>query len=402
METVRYFQTCVSVTLGKLRRQLWLLAGLALLCAALSLGAGQAAQYLLAQGVGVEGITLAISSPEGDGTAGQLERYMSGMEDVAQYCRIVSMEEGEAMRALEAGEVTAVLALPERFIQGVMWGENPDLELVVAGDDPLGSLLLLWVGQSASDILSAFQSGVYAVLDLYDQGPPPGLGRDQVVVDINLRYITLALDRTGMFREEEISATGALPIPLHYGLSLLAYFALSVAPLFAPVYTGSWLAFQRRLRGAGRSCLGGYVSGVAVGAGAMLVLIVPCLLACGGGEPLALMAAAVGMALFCSLFSALCCLTAQRDAGRGGLAFTISLLALFLAGGVIPPVLLPEGVRRLSPLSPVTWLRQLAAWPMGYEVSPFTWVCLALSTVGMAVLCLVLYRRRAERREEEP
>ena len=81
----------------------------------------------------------------------------------------------------------------------------------MAGDRPLESLLLLWVGQSASDILSAFQSGVYAVLDLYAQDPPPGLGRDQVVVDINLRYITLALDRTGFFRTEEVFATGALP-----------------------------------------------------------------------------------------------------------------------------------------------------------------------------------------------
>lgn len=402
METARYVQACMSVTLGKLRRQLWLLAGLALLCAALPLLAGQAAQQLLSRGVGMEGITLAISSPQGDGTAGQLERYMGGMEDVAQYCRIVAMEEKEAMAALEAGEVTAVLALPEGFIQGVMWGENPDLELVVAGDRPLESLLLLWVGQSASDILSAFQSGVYAVLDLYDQSPPPGLDRDQVVMDINLRYITLALDRSGMFREEEVSATGALPILPHYGLSLLAYFILSAAPLFAPVYTGSWLAFQRRLRGAGRSCLGGYAGGVVVVAGAMLVLIVPCLLACGGGRPPALAAAAAGMALFGSLFSALCCLAAQRDAGRGGLAFIVSLLSLFLAGGVVPPVLLPSAVRQLSPLSPVTWLRQLAAWPMGYEVAPLTWACLALSTAGMAVLCLALYRRRAERGEGEP
>lgn len=402
METARYVQACMSVTLGKLRRQLWLLAGLALLCAALPLLAGQAAQQLLSRGVGMEGITLAISSPQGDGTAELLERYMGGMEDVAQYCRIVAMEEKEAMAALEAGEVTAVLALPEGFIQGVMWGENPDLELVVAGDRPLESLLLLWVGQSASDILSAFQSGVYAVLDLYDQSPPPGLDRDQVVMDINLRYITLALDRSGMFREEEVSATGALPILPHYGLSLLAYFILSAAPLFAPVYTGSWLAFQRRLRGAGRSCLGGYAGGVIVGAGAMLVLIVPCLLACGGGRPLALVSAAAGMALFGSLFSALCCLAAQRDVGRGGLAFIVSLLSLFLAGGVVPPVLLPSAVRQLSPLSPVTWLRQLAAWPMGYEVAPLTWACLALSTAGMAVLCLALYRRRAEREEGEP
>ena len=75
------------------------------------------------------------------------------------------------------------------------------------------------------------------------------------------------------------------------------------------------------------------------------------------------------------------------------------LLSLALAGGIVPPVLLPGPVRRLSGLSPVTWLRQLAAWPMGYPVDLSTWACLAASTVGMAALALALYRRRVERQE---
>lgn len=399
MGEFRFFKTCLALTWGRLRRQLWLLAGLVLLCLFLSLAAGQAAWRLLSQGVDFDPVTLAITAPAGDDTAEQLKRYMGGMEDIARYCRIEAMEEGAALKALRAGEVTAVLALPEGFIQGVMGGTNPDLRLIVAGDRPLESLLLLWVGQSAADILSAFQSGVYAVLDAYDQDPPPGLDRDQAVFDINLRYITLALNRTGFFQIQEVSATGSLPIALHYGLSLLAYFALSAAPLFMPLYTGGWLAFQRRLRCAGRSCGPGFASAVAVGTGALLLLLAPSLLAAGGGRPLALMGAAFLMAVFCSLFSALCCLAAERTAGCGGLAFSVSLLSLLLAGGVIPPVLLPETVRRLSGLSPVAWLRQLAAWSMGYEAPGSTWACLALSAVGMAVLSLALYRRRAEREE---
>lgn len=401
MDTLRFWKTCITLTAGRLRRQLWLLVGLALLCLLLPLGAGQAAQRLLSRGVEFSGVTLAIAAPEGDDTAGLLERYMGGMEDIAQYCRVVAMTEGDALDALADGEVTAVLCLPERFIQGVMYGENPDLRLIVAGDRPLESLLLLWVGQSASDILSAFQSGVYAVLDLYAQDPPPGLSRDQVVVDINLRYITLALDRTGFFRMEEVSATGALPIPLHYGLSLLAYFGLSAAPLLMPLYTGGWLGFQRRLRCAGRGCGPGFSSGVTVGALALLALLLPSLLLGGGADPLALAGAAALMAVFCSLFAALCCLAAESAAGCGGAAFSVSLASLLLAGGVIPPVLLPGAVRRLSGLSPVTWLRELAAWPMGYEVQPLTWACLGLSAAGMAALSFALYRGRTEREGAE-
>ena len=400
MGALRFFKTCLVLTLGRLRRQLWLLAGLALLCLLLPLGAGQAAQRLLSQGVGFDRVTLAVAAPQGDDTPALLERYMGGMEDIAQYCRVVAMGENEALSALASGGVTAALLLPEGFIQGVMWGDNPDLRLVVAGDRPLESLLLLWVGQSASDILSAFQGGVYAVLDAYAENPPDGLDRDQAVFDINLRYITLALDRTGMFRQREVSATGALPIPLHYGLSLLAYFALSAAPLFMPLYTGGWLAFQRRLRAVGQGCAPAFLSAAAVGAGALLVLLLPALLlAGGGGHPMILLAASLLTAVFCSLFAALCCLAAGTAAGCGGAAFAVSLLSLFLAGGVIPPVLLPGPVGRLSWLSPVSWLRQLAAWPMGYEVPLSTWACLGASAAVMALLSYGLYRGRTEKRE---
>jgi hypothetical protein len=250
--------------------------------------------------------------------------------------------------------VTAVLALPEDFIQGVMRGDNPDLRLIVSGDRPLEPLLLLWVGQSASDILSAFQGGVYAVLELYEEDPPPGLTRDQVVLDINLRYIRLALGRGGLFHTEEVSATRALPIPLHYGLALLAYLALS-----APIYSGSWLSFQRRLRCVGRGTARGYFGGVLAGGLALFLLLAPGLAGLGRGGILPLVGAALAMALYCSLFCGLCCLLTEGAAGCGTASFALALAFLALA-------------------------------------------FLALSATGMAALSLVLYQRRTDRREVEP
>ena len=402
MKTLRFFTNYLILTWGRLCQQRRLLAGLALLCFFLPLGTGQAAGYLLSQGVAFSGVTLAITAPEGDEVPRLLEQYMGNMEDIAQYCTIVSMDsEEEAVAALRRGEVTAVLALPENFIRGVMWGDNPDLRLIAAGDRPLESLLLLWVGQSASDILSAFQSGVYAVLDLYEEALPSGLSRDQVVMDINLVYINLALNRTELYQTRELSATGTLPISLHYSLSLLSYFALSAAPLFVPIYSGGWLRFQRRLRCAGRGVFVGYFSGTAAKLPVLLLLLTPALLLAGTGNLPALLGAALLMALFCSIFCGLCCLAAGSAAGCGILSFGISLLSLALAGGIVPPVLLPGPVRRLSGLSPVTWLTRLAAGAMGYPVPASAWAGLALSGLGMLVLSLALYRRRVDRKEDE-
>lgn len=397
--TLRFFGIYFKLTLNRLCQKRFRLAGLVLLCFLIPLGAGKAAGYLLSRGVDFKGVALAVTAPEGDDTPQLLERYMGHMEDIAQYCRITAMDREAAAAALKSGDVIAVLVLPEDFIQGVMWGENPDLRLIVAGDRPLESLLMLWVGQSACDILSAFQSGVYAVLDLYEQAQPPGLTRDRVVADINLRYIRLALDRESLFQVQEISATGTLPIFLHYALALLAYLALSAAPLFIPVYSGGWLWFQRRLRGAGRGVFTGYTSGVAAGTCALFLLLAPGLLIMGKSGIAALLAAALGMAVFCSIFCALCCLASGNAAGCGVIAFVVSLLSLALAGGIVPPVLLPEGVRQLSNLSPVTWMIRLAAWPMGYDMPLSAIAGLLLAGAGMIALSLMLYRRRIDQKE---
>ena len=399
MKNLRFFGLCLKLTAGGFCRRHWPLAGLVLLYLLLPLGAGQAAGHLLSQGVDFQGVTLAVTAPEGDGVPRQLEQYMGNMEDIAQYCRILAMGEEEALDALRQGEVTAVLALPKDFIHGVMRGTNPDLRLIVAGDRPLESLLLLWVGQSASDILAAFQSGVYAVLDLYEEAPPPGLDRDRVVLDINLRYIQLALDRGGLFRTEALSATGVLPVSLHYALALISYLALAAAPLFLPLYSGSRITFQRRLRCAGRGVAAGYFSAVFTGTGVLLLLLAPALLLTEEGSVSARMAAALGMALFCGLFFSVCCLALRSAASCGAVSFLAALLALALAGEIVPGALLPAGVRRLSPLSPVTWLMRLAALPMGYDLPLSSLAGLLLAGSGMLGAALALYRRRANCQE---
>ena len=104
MSRLRFFGKFTCLTLGKLCQQRWLLAGLALLCLLLPLGAGQAAGHLLSRGVEFSGVTLAVTAPEGDNVPQLLEQYMGDMEDIAQYCRVLAMEEDQALKALERGE----------------------------------------------------------------------------------------------------------------------------------------------------------------------------------------------------------------------------------------------------------------------------------------------------------
>jgi ABC-2 type transport system permease protein len=168
MNGFRFWSKITVQTLGKLCRQRTLLAGIALLCLILPLCLAPAAEAALSKGVSFSGITLAIVGPEGSSVAEEAEKLLSTMRDVGQYCEVRAMSRQEALDSLEQGQITAIMVLPEGFVSGVMYGTNPDIELIVPDDRPFEALLTLWLGQSASDMLSAVQSGIYAVIDQYN------------------------------------------------------------------------------------------------------------------------------------------------------------------------------------------------------------------------------------------
>lgn len=398
MTTLRFFRNLTVRTLGELCQRRWLLAELALLCLFLPLLIGPAANSLLGDGVDFSGITLAVTAPEGDAVPELLEQYMGEMQDVSQYCSFLAMDEKEAAEALRAGEVSAILSLPGDLIGGIMDGSNPDVILTVSGDRPLEALLTLWVGQSAADLLSAVQAGIYAVLEIHEAFPAD-LSREQVQLDINLRYITRTLNRSNIFREETVSATGTLPIDLHYRLSLLAYLGLSAAPLFSGIYSGERFAFRRRLRAAGRGSLICFASDLcACGALLFLLTALPlCLFTKGALLPS--LGIALLFSLFCALFGNSCCLVTGSAAAGGGLAFFLSLLATAIGGGILPPVLLPATLRTWSLFSPAVWLRTLAALPGGYAPEQGVLPVMSAATAALLVLSAALYHRRLTGKE---
>lgn len=394
------FQKLTKLTLGRLCRQLWLLAGLALLCLVLPALAGRGAELFLSQGVPFSGITLAVTAPEGDPVPELLERYMGHLTDIRQYCRFEAMDYDASLAALKDGGVTAVLVLPENFVQGVQWGENPNVRLIVDKDHPLESMLTLWVGQSASELLAAVQSGIYTVLEAYEQAPPAGLSRKTVLTEINLDYIQWTLNRQELFETKRLSLTGVLPIALHYTLSLFWFLLLSAAPLFVWNFQGRWLAYQRRLRYAGRSPLPGFFGSFLACALAAAGLALPVLLGVLHLPVPAALGTALTGALFFAAYAALCGLLSHTAAGCGALSFLLSAAALFAGGGVIPPVLLPGALRSLEPLSPIAWLRDLTARGLGYTGAyPSFWL-LSAGTLALTVLSAWLYCGRIQRLEE--
>lgn len=391
-----HFLKSTLYALGKLCRQSVLLAGLALLCLAAPLLLGRAAEGSFSQGVEFEGITLALTCGEEEENLHLVRQFLNSMEDMSRYVTFLSMEQSLAMEALEKGEVTAVLHVPWDFVRGIMSGENPDITVYVNEDQPLEGLLLYWVGQSAADMLASVQAGIYSVQDSHAANPPSHLSRSDMIDQINLVYINWTLNRQTLFKTVPLSAAGSLPVDLHYQLSILSWLALSMAPVFCVLFDPKRLASRRRLRALGYSEKSGYFSDFTACALLLFAITVLPLTFLEGSSVIGGIFTAFVFCLLCGSFGCLCCLLTGNSARCGSLSFLVSLLALALSGGIVPPVMLPQTLRQLQWLSPVTWLRDLAAAPLGYDCSLSSAVCLILSMALMTVGSLVLYRRRMD------
>lgn len=374
----------------KLCRQWTLPAGLILFCAVLV--AGKTVGNILTKGVDFEYMTIGVVAPEGDDTPALIEKYAGKLRDVREYCTFLALSPEETDSALVSGTVSAVLSLPAGFLSGVMDSTNPDVVLILPSDAPLKALLACSAGSAAADMLSAFQLCIYSVLDSYDQSTVTTLSREDVIFDINLKCISWTLGRENCFTYRTVNSTGSLSPVLHYTLSLLAYLSIACAPLVSVLYDKSNLNAQRRLRAVGHGTFACWLSAII----AVMMLLFPVLFAimclCGVNIVTALYSAAV-WSLFSVCEYALFSLLFTSVSGCGTAAFLFSFVSLFIAGGILPPILLPNALQRIMWLSPITGMRQLASGT--YELLPM--LSLMSEWIIASIAGILLYRRRMER-----
>ena len=388
-----------GLLLGRLRRRLVVLAGVTV-CACLLAGvAGRVVAAWSEQG-GPLRLSLVVTAPEEEmELARTMAGYLSAMEDVALYCDFVAAGPNQAREMLERGEATAVIALPQGFLGDVLSGENTPPALITGEGRPLESWLAGWLGESAAGLLTTAQAGIYAVLDLYDSLDDPSLTRDEVTWGINLQYIGAVLDRQSLFRTETVRSTGALTVGDHYALGTLVCLLLLSAPLFYPLFGGGDLErFLRRTRAAGiHPALPGAVALVLAFLGYLLLFW-----GAGGGLIRALgggFLAAALPAVCCALLGAglagVCAALAPSQTGACLLCLGLTGAGALSAGCLLPPALLPAPLRALGEWSPVGWMRQALAVPLGYAPVSLWPLCLTGLALCLAAVSIYSLRRRS-------
>ena len=177
------------------------------------------------------------------------------------YLEFLALEEADALRHLEQGEITGYLLVPEGFVQTVMDGDDAQVEFV-SGNSPssLGPLFMQEVAAIVSDFVQSAQSGVYGFSDLA-RGKLENSLRNDLVNEFALSYTARILSRNDMLQSRALGFSRGLGFGEYYFCTFFLLTLLLCALPCAGLLIKTDLALPRlyRSRGGKGQILGEFI-----------------------------------------------------------------------------------------------------------------------------------------------
>lgn len=173
-------------------------------------------------------------------------QYVENLESASQVCHFIQLPEDEGFLALEKGEIAALIVLPERIVQGIMDGSNPTVDIFFPKNAGLEAMLLRELTESGAGLLRVAQAQIYGA---YDTAAAYGMMEQLSVMetDIDSYNLAFALDRLAVYDTETVSATGQMSVLQYYAASGAVLFLLLSGMALYPVMRREPLAFRRQL-----------------------------------------------------------------------------------------------------------------------------------------------------------
>ncbi len=382
-------------------------------------------------------IPVGVVLPEEELLAKKALSMIASLDSVNSLCDFLYLDRAGAMEGLKAGELSAVMDVPEGLVRGIMEGTNVPIRIIFPQEAGVESRIFQELTDAGAGTLSAAQAGIYAGNQLCRS-----YGLESRIplleADLNRIFLSYSLPREDYFRHSLVNATGDLTTAAFYAASAYVLVLLLGAVPVSGYLLPSPVVLARKLRMAGVGSLSQVLArtaglGVLFLAGSVeLFLAVAALgvwgsLAGGwsgqsgagtggsqsgagsggsraGGWNLLSEAApwdsladklllAAALVLVCLAAAALVVLV-YRLAGNllGGilLLFLLATAQHFLAGGYLPLVFLPATVKGLAPLLPSGILMDGAGMMLTAQWNPAVFGRLAMLlavAVALAALC---------------
>ena len=304
-------------------------------------------------------------------------RYVENMKSVSQLCDFVQMSEEEGFRQLGHGEIAALVILPEQLVEGIMNGQNPAVDVVFPQNAQLEAMLFRELTESGAGLLRVAQAQIYGAIDTaVEYGLTDRLYEMEAEIDsYNLAF---ALDRLAMYDEETVSATGQMSVLQYYAASGVILFVLLSGMAVYPVMQQEPRAFQKQLMRQGTGAMwqhfckwmSGFMCMALFCIAAMSVIklagiirpdagkIIQSALISGKNRYSAWVYIGVILLVLITAATLIRMIYSLSESRTGGilLILLITVIMIFLSGGFIPSVFMPQIMQLLGDRLPTSYL----------------------------------------------
>lgn len=289
--------------------------------------------------------------------------YVKQAEEGVEF---VECSREEAMEGLGKNEFATVIILPEQLIEGILSGENVAAEVIYNDSLAMAGSVFKELTRAGTSMLSVAQAEIYAMYELaWEVGAESGLKNFQDT--INKENLNLAMGRSSLFFEQEVSATGNYSLQGYYAAS-----AIAAIMMFFGIPMGMFLKQDRKVLlvqykrigiDAGKQQFSRWITVMGIyGVVALVIGFASMLMV---GKNLYKMLSLTGVIWFVSgsMAALLLLLYEMTEKKSSAILLTtfLTVILLFLSGGIIPRVFFPETFRTVAEYLPSTfWLEGIA------------------------------------------
>lgn len=142
--------------------------------------------------------------------------YINNLDSVDAVCNFFVTDRKTALTELANSNIYAMVTLPEDFIANIYNGLNTPAQILLQENAGADIILFETLANAAAYTLRTAQSGIYATIDILEEFELQS-SRRTIINDLNKQYISFALKRSNLFNEEAVSATNTLSVATFYG-----------------------------------------------------------------------------------------------------------------------------------------------------------------------------------------
>jgi hypothetical protein len=351
----------------------------------------------------IQKITIAIVQQEEDDLVKMGLQMIESMESIDGISEFVLMNEKEAIEALKAQKIFAVLLFPTDLIQSIIYGKNTPVEVILPANMGIEAAVFKEITDAGAIMLGSTQAGIYAMgeyLEAYHLETSLKEAEDF----LNRVYLTSVLYREDYFRKIEVSATGSLTITQHYIAYGIILFLLLNGIACANILQEKTTALENKLYFTGIGSVAYIVTKII----SIAMLLWTSLVLLGGFLssiiyfttqnsvienilcifPLFIVSLAVA-----SIIVLIFQLT-KNLIGGVMLLFLSSIIMTFLSGGFLPAAFLPEGIRNVGQRMPTTILGKQVGEIIANTYTGVTFLQTTLIIIITSILSILVSKRR--------